>query len=361
MGLDLVVLGQDPLFAGGALAQTNAFLSAARELGREPELLYAPNPGLRGGGITWRRIEALREVRAGRTLERQAHDARSCWVVGTVAHYGAAAPRSGRSYGCWLGASIASEWKGRAAGLSALRRLASGASVPTLRSLEREVVRNAAAVYATSPASAAQIAAGTDLPSSEIGLLPIPVDSTVFIPEADAGWLERATTAPLIGFVGRADDPRKNVTLLLDAYELVRDEIPAASLVLVGSRPSVPTRPEVKGVVPEVAPLLRRCTLLALPSFQEGFGVVVAESLASGVPAVVTPCGGPEEIVRSSGAGRISPGWSPRQLADCLLELLGDPEGLKAARTAGRAFVVREHAPDRFRDLLSAAIGGLDG
>src|SRR5262249_12989616 len=64
MALDLVVLGQDPLFGGGALAQTNAFLSGARELGREPELLFAPNPGLRGRGVTWRRIEALREVHA---------------------------------------------------------------------------------------------------------------------------------------------------------------------------------------------------------------------------------------------------------------------------------------------------------
>ena len=46
MPLDLAVLGQDPRFGGGALAQTNAFLEAAEALGRTPTLLYDPHPGL---------------------------------------------------------------------------------------------------------------------------------------------------------------------------------------------------------------------------------------------------------------------------------------------------------------------------
>jgi glycosyltransferase involved in cell wall biosynthesis len=143
----------------------------------------------------------------------------------------------------------------------------------------------------------------------------------------------------------------------------VRHELPAVELVLVGTPPARPTGPgvQVTGVVEDVAPFIRRCTLLVLPSFQEGFGIVAAEALASGVPAVVTPCGGPEALLRESGAGRISPGWSARALADTILELLGHPGELATARRAGRAYVEREHAPARFRTLLSEAIDSVDG
>jgi glycosyltransferase involved in cell wall biosynthesis len=361
--VDLVALGQDPQYGGGAVAQIDAFLAGARELGRRPELIFAPHPGLRGKRLTWRRVEALRELEASRLLVPQARDARSCWVVATVAHYGGAAPRAHRRYGCWLGTSIVSEWSGRAIGLGRAKRIAAASSLRTLRAIEQRVVAEAARVYATSAASAAQIATATSCSPDEIGLLPIPVDSNRFFPDDDWAWHERAVTKPLIGFVGRASDPRKNVSLLLEAFPLVRLELPTAALVLIGEPPSHPTGPAVQatGVVDEVASYVRRCTLLVLSSFQEGFGVVVAEALASGVPVVVTPCGGPEAIVRDSGGGRISPGWSARDLADTVLELLGDVAALDVARRAGRSYVEREHAPARFRSLLAEALDAVDG
>src|SRR5262245_66436696 len=98
MPLDLAVLGQDPRFGGGALAHTNAFLEAAEALGRRPTLLYDPHPGLGDATLTWRRVEALRQLRAARELVRPAHDARSLWVVATLAQHGGAAPRTGRPY-----------------------------------------------------------------------------------------------------------------------------------------------------------------------------------------------------------------------------------------------------------------------
>jgi glycosyltransferase involved in cell wall biosynthesis len=308
-------------------------------------------------------VEALRQLEAERTLAPRAREATSCWVVATAAHHGGAAPRTGRNYGCWLGTAIDPEWHGRALGLRPYKRLAAAASLPTLRAIERRVVGNAARIYATSPASAAEIAAAAGCRAGEIRLLPIPVDSEQFFPEEDQAWLERAATVPLIGFVGRANDPRKNVALLLDAFSLLRQESPAAMLLLVGTPPDRPTGPGVQatGMVEEVASFMRRCTMLVLPSFHEGFGIVVAEALASGVPAVVTPCGGPEGILTDSGAGRISPGWSARELADTMLDLLGDLSALEVARKAGRAYVGREHAPTRFRALLSDALDSIDG
>jgi glycosyltransferase involved in cell wall biosynthesis len=359
---DLAVLGQDPRFGGGGLAQTEAFLTAARELGREPTLLFEPHPGLGDRRLTWRRVEALRQLSAARRLTPPARDARSLWVVATVAQHGAAASRSRRPYACWLGTTIESEWSGRAPGLSALRRSLAGASIGRLRQLERQVLAGASQLYATSPASLASVASAAGIATDAVRMLPIPVDSARFTPEDDSAWSERLAQ-PIVGFVGRADDPRKNAALLLRAFGLIRRELPEARLRLIGPGGEAVTGGgvEVTGVVPDVAAPLRECALLVSPARQEGFGIGVAEALACGVPALVTPSGGPEEMIARSQAGRVTAGWSERELADAALELLGDPAGLHEMRRRGRAYVAREHAFGRFRELLSEALRELDG
>jgi phosphatidylinositol alpha 1,6-mannosyltransferase len=47
--------------------------------------------------------------------------------------------------------------------------------------------------------------------------------------------------------------------------------------------------------------------LFVFPSHTDTFGNVVLEALASGVPAIVTPDGGPPTIVRDGVTGRIVP------------------------------------------------------
>jgi glycosyltransferase involved in cell wall biosynthesis len=362
MPLDLAVLGQDPRFGGGGLAQTNAFLEAAAALGRTPTLLYEPHPGLGDPELTWRRVEALRQLRASRRLEAPAREARSLWVAATLAQDGGAAARTGRPYACWLGTTIDSEWHGRAPGLSPAHRALAGASLRTLRRIERSVLDWAEGrLYATSAASRASVATAAGLDEAEVEVLPIPVDVERFTPEPDEAWTGRLD-APLVGFVGRADDPRKNAGLLLRAFELVRAELPSARLRLISAAPREPLGPgvEATGVVPDVARPLRECSLLVSPSRQEGFGIGIAEALACGVPAVVTPSGGPEELVRRSGAGVVTAGWSEQELAGTMLAVLSDRTQLAERRRAGREYVAAEHSPERFRTLLAGALSDLD-
>ena len=73
------------------------------------------------------------------------------------------------------------------------------------------------------------------------------------------------------------------------------------------------------GDTASVAEVLRGASALLLPSHQEGFGIVAAEALACGVPVVTTPTGGPEELVRGSGAGVVLEGFSPEELAGAIL------------------------------------------
>ena len=355
------MLGQDPRFRGGALAQMEAFWHGAVELGREPSFHYALHPSLAGVSVAgspldvpgvpaaFRWFDAGNQFLGGAWLAHELRDAPEVWVVATAATFGYGALRSGRPYRCWIGTGLADEWAGRRPGLRPSRRLALRVNAPLLRQLERRVLRGAERVYATSRWSRASVARAGGLREEDVGILPIPVDVDAFAP-AD----EWPPAEPLLAFVGRADDTRKNVRLLLDALPL----IPEARALLIGSAPAaLPERAEATGPVPSVASHLRRATLLVLPSRQEGFGIVAAEALATGVPVVTTPCGGPEALVRESGGGVVLSGFEPEELAATVRALLADHARLAEMRRRGRDHVVREHSPARFRELLAGAFG----
>jgi glycosyltransferase involved in cell wall biosynthesis len=362
---DLAVVGTDPRFRGGALAQMEAFWRAATELGREPSFHHLAHPSLvdvplddsplatPGLKAPFRRIDAANQLAAGVRLAPRVRDARSVWVVSTTAAHGYAALRSGRSYACWIGTSLADEWAGRRPGLPASRRLALQVNAPVLSRLERRVLRGAARVYATSPSSRSSVVRAGHLTEEGVGILPIPVDLDSFTPAPEAEW-RQTLDAPVLAFVGRADDSRKNVRLLLEAFPL----LPGVRLLLIGSPPRgpLPERVEATGAVTSVAPHLRRSTLFVLPSHQEGFGIAAAEALAAGLPVVTTPCGGPEALVGNSGGGVVLSGFLPEELARTVAELLADPDRLAEMRVSGRDHVAREHSPARFRELLAAAL-----
>jgi glycosyltransferase involved in cell wall biosynthesis len=357
---DLAVLGPDPRFGGGGAAQVEAFLEGSRALGRTPELLFSPHPTFDRRRWTPDRVEAIRQLRSGLRHAAGAKDARSLWVVGPLATHGLAAPPSDRRYGCWLGTTLDDEWWARARGLDRGRRVAQRLNALLLRRLERRLIREAARLYATSPGSRAALAAATGLPESEIGLLPIPVDVEALAPEPDEAWRARLE-APVLTFVGRGDDPRKNLQLLLEALPLIRARVPGARLRLIGRAPrNLPEGVEALGEVASIAGLLRESSLFVLPSWQEGFGIVAAEALACGVPVVTTPSGGPEHLVRASGGGQVLAGWDAEELADVVSGLLGDAATLARMRAAGRDHVVREHSPERFRSLLADALRAVD-
>jgi glycosyltransferase involved in cell wall biosynthesis len=371
--VDVAVVAADPWFGGGGRRMTEAFVQAVLGLGRRPHLLYLARGGTAATSAdatpyaaVLPQLDSASQLLGGLRMTDAVRRSASVWVVAPAAHFGYAAARSGRRYALWLATSLADEWAARGPGLPATRRAALRANGPVLRRLERAVLRRASAVYAISPATRdALVEAGGVAPGS-VGILPLPVDAGRFVPEADEPWLRRAREAPLLTFVGRAADPRKNVGLLIDAFGALRQAFPAARVRMVGGRPEqsvrLPDGAEVVGEVPDVAPWLRESTLFVLPSLQEGFGFVVAEALAAGVPAVVTPSGGPEELVRASGAGRVLDGFDPGGLAAAAGELLalGDDE-LLAMRHAGRAHVAREHSPDRLLEALASAFEDLDG
>ena len=345
---ELVVVTQDPRFGGGALAHTRAFVDGAEALGHRTRTLHPPFVPL---------VDSVNQLARAQRIARLARRAGDLWVVAAAAPYGYGAARSGRAYRAWIGTSLGEEWEARRAGLTRGRRLALDANAPLLRRLERVVLQGAERVYATSPASREALAAASSLSANDIEILRIPVDTERFHPEPEADWLARLDR-PTVVFVGRGDDPRKNVRLLLEAWPAIHAAVPAARLRLVGRPPlqPLPRGADAVGEVASVAEELVGASLFVLPSLQEGFGIVAAEALAAGVPAVVTPSGGPEELVGRSGGGVVLADFHPDTLADAVVTLLTDEARLLEARGRGRRYVEEQHAPASFRKRLAAIL-----
>src|SRR6201999_1970577 len=75
--------------------------------------------------------------------------------------------------------------------------------------------------------------------------------------------------------------------------------------------------------------------LLVFPSHTDTCGNVVLEALASGVPAVVTPDGGPRTSVKDGEKGRITP---DEGFASAIANLIQNPTMLEQMRSNAREY-----------------------
>jgi glycosyltransferase involved in cell wall biosynthesis len=148
----------------------------------------------------------------------------------------------------------------------------------------------------------------------------------------------------VLGFVGRLS-VEKNVALLAR----VQEELEAMGhksfrFLIVGHggggeeawlRERLP-RAEFAGVLrgEALAAAYAQMDLFVFPSHTDTFGNVVLEALASGVPAIVTPDGGPKTIVRDGVTGCIA---DDADFAATVASVLGNPERHAAMRMDARA------------------------
>jgi glycosyltransferase involved in cell wall biosynthesis len=77
--------------------------------------------------------------------------------------------------------------------------------------------------------------------------------------------------------------------------------------------------------------------VLVFPSHTDTFGNVVLEALASGVPAVVTPDGGPKYIVCDGETGFVV---ADEGFAGAVAMLVGDRERLERMRACAREYAL---------------------
>jgi glycosyltransferase involved in cell wall biosynthesis len=86
--------------------------------------------------------------------------------------------------------------------------------------------------------------------------------------------------------------------------------------------------------------------VLLVPSWEEPFGLVVLEGMASGVPVIATAAGGPLEIISSGVNGILVTPRDPMELAAAIASIRDDRDRLaRAARERMQDFDIRKIVP----------------
>lgn len=157
---------------------------------------------------------------------------------------------------------------------------------------------------------------------------------------------------PTLLFSGVLDEPRKGVSVLLEAVALVAADVPDVRLWLSGPGDTAPLlaaapaaareRTEVLALGDPLAQAARYGAAWAtvLPSLYESFGMVLVESLACGTPIVVADHSAPPELARP-GVGFVTAPGDPASLAEGLrgaLALADDPAARQRCRDAASEY-----------------------
>ena len=188
-------------------------------------------------------------------------------------------------------------------------------------SVQRWAARRAEKVIVPSISVVLVAEAAADVPIQKLIPIPNAIDPSGFTSEMHA----RPADAAEVGFLGRLD-PVKRVGDLVKAISLLP---PNYRLHIFGegserpkiegeiSRLNLQGRVTLHGAVPRPQEALNKIGQLVLPSGWEGFGLVLIEAMAAGVPVVATNALGIRDVVRHEENALVVP--------------VGDVEGLRQA------------------------------
>jgi phosphatidylinositol alpha 1,6-mannosyltransferase len=165
------------------------------------------------------------------------------------------------------------------------------------------------------------------------------VDTNLFTPARRTRSDENTI---VLGYVGRLSIEKNVVLLAQIEQQLIAMGITNTRFLIVGhgseeeSLRATLQQADFPGVLrgEALSTAYANMDLLVFPSHTDTFGNVVLEALASGVPAIVTPDGGPKYIVRNNETGFIAP---DEGFAEAIATLIRNPDQLAAMRTAARA------------------------
>lgn len=171
-------------------------------------------------------------------------------------------------------------------------------------------------------------------------------------------------TGPLIVCAGNLIE-LKGPFVSLKAFALVREKHPDATLVFIGEGPlrdalereaeaqKLPVRfiGHLSRMLPQV---LGSADVVVHPSRVEGFGLIVAETLAAGTPVVCGDTGGMREVVQEGISGHLVDPQQPSQIAARVLDLLADRHRARAMGMAGREHVAAHFEIGRTADAYLA-------
>jgi len=217
-------------------------------------------------------------------------------------------------------------------------------------------IAKAKKVVTVSEFTRSEVAQNFGIPESQLAVVS-PAASPEFRPYTDeecrAVRLHYRLPEQFILSVGTLE-PRKNLLGLIEAYsQLPADYRNNFPLVLVGGKgwhagpisealAKLPAQQVYRlGYVPQsdLPKLLSAATLMAYPSFYEGFGMPLLESMAAGTPVLTSSCSSMPEV--SGGASVLVEPTQVESISEGLLKLLGSESLQQSCRGKGLQNVSR--------------------
>ncbi len=211
------------------------------------------------------------------------------------------------------------------------------------------------------------------LPADRVRVLPVPCDVMEFervrSADDDAGIRRRLSLpaeAQVVLWAGRPVK-FKRLPLLFRAFAEIRKDFPQAKLVVAGRKDLAQEDLELaareaglgESLVwtgeldhAELAGLYAAADVFLYPSIYEGFGRVMVEAGAAGLPVVATATAGALDIVRDGETGFLTPIEDTHALADRVRQLLHDPKLRSAMGAAARKWIRAAFDPDRAYDAI---------
>ena len=186
-------------------------------------------------------------------------------------------------------------------------------------------------------------------------------------------YIEKSFDNKVILFIGIRFH-RKGGNDLLKAFKIVRQELPDATLHIVGP-PKLKISGELsEGVnyngflskaIPEekqrIEDLLRAASLFVMPSLYEPFGIAPLEAMVHQIPCILTNRWAFPEMVQPGINGELVECGNVEELGAKIISLLKDPDLLKRMGNLSRTLVLEKYIWDRVVGNLRREIGETAG
>ena len=211
--------------------------------------------------------------------------------------------------------------------------------------VQRLAAMAADAIVVPSPSAAAVATAWAGISADRLTVIPNAIDP--------ADWPASTGRPTDVVFLGRLD-PVKAVPTLIAAVA----RLPRVHLHVYGDGPYRPwidaaiaagrlaDRVTLHGTIARPQQALSTAGLLVLPSRAEGFGLVLIEAMAAGVPVVATDVPGIRDVVRHDLTGLLVPPDDPAALAAAIDRAVTDDALRRQLVAAARADVRRRFTWD---------------
>lgn len=168
-----------------------------------------------------------------------------------------------------------------------------------------------------------------------------------------------------VGWAGRLTAV-KAPEIFIEAAAIVKDKVPDVRFALFGEgelgpkllamrdRLGLSDRLQFAGARHQLRDFLASLDLFVHTSLNEGFGIVLLEAMASGVPVIGAAVGGVPEVLDDGRAGVLVRPGDPVSLARCMLYLMENEEVMRELSRKGREMAARytqEETVNRYLDL----------